>query len=138
VEQTFTLDGTGSRTVLIPSGKVVSLLSAVAGGEDVTEGVGVSDAGILEFPVPTPRDLGSVVVTVKHGYDPAEVPEVTELIYSLAERAKTSNSNRMISSQAAGGMSVTYVKNRDGMLPGTELSRSERDILAPFRIKETS
>lgn len=130
--ETLTIDGSGGHTLLLPTMNLTELVSVIVDGEDVTEHMKshVSRDGMLEFPQRLPTRLGSVQITMTHGYTAEEAPEVVALIQTIADRVQTSASN--VVSQSAGGMSVRYGTNDSGNLPGADLMSTERAILNPY------
>lgn len=130
--ETLIVDGSGGHTLLLPTMHLTELVSVIVDGEDITEHMkmNVSRDGMLEFPQRLPTRLGSVQVTMTHGYSVEEAPEVVALIHTIAERVKTSSSN--VISQSAGGMSVKYGTNDTGNLPGADLMATERALLNQY------
>jgi hypothetical protein len=123
--ETLTLDGSGSRTLLLPSKHVVALEEVLNEGVNVTELVDTSTAGILELTSGcwTSR-LGRIKVTLLHGYNIEDVADVAEVIQSLAARAASVPAG--IASQTIGPASVRY-----GTVP---MLVEEQNKLEPYRL----
>ncbi|OOB90743.1 hypothetical protein [Rathayibacter sp. VKM Ac-2630] len=131
VTETLTLDGKGGRLLLLPTGHVTAVSSVVVGGVDLTASADWSTSGMLELRAGAfPRRFRAVQVTLTHGYDPEEVPEVVALIVKLAQRAKDSTT---IAAQATAGSSVSYV-TAGGAPLSIPLLQGEKDILTPYRL----
>lgn len=126
-EQTFVLDGGGLSRVLLPTMRLREVLSVTSGGRDVTSRVVPSESGVLELEGGFACGLSSVVVTVSHGYDPAEVPSVQGVIASAASRFADSLGN-IVQSQSAGGSAVAYFAGSESLL------KSEQAKLARYRL----
>ena len=132
VEETLTLDGSGGRALLLPSGRVLSVIEALNDGVDVTSAVDFSRAGVLELQGGNwTRRLGRVSVTIRHGYAADEVPEVVSLIATLARRGGSAPG--VIESQSVNGASIRYLTGGGAPL-SIPLMQSEKDLLAPYRI----
>lgn len=128
ITETIRLDGTGQRTLLIPSGRILEVTAATSDGRDVLAQVDVSGKGMLEL-----RDgglwsarLGGISITLRHGYDPTEVPDVAGVIATAAARG--GGPGGQIASQAVGPANVRYTGN-DIQLLQTELA-----TLEPYRL----
>lgn len=132
VTETLTLDGSGGRVLLLPSGRVTAVASVVADGADVTAGVGWSASGVLELTNGRrfSRRFRSVVVTLTHGYELDDVPDVAALIIKLARRAQDSGT---VVAQSTLGSSVSY-SQAGGAPLALPLLQGEKDLLAPYRI----
>lgn len=81
-----TLDGDGSRLLLLPQYPVTAVTSVEVDGEDATADVQWSEHGLLRREVAFPDVFRSVVVVYSHGYDP--VPDdVVDAVLDMAEAA---------------------------------------------------
>ncbi len=133
ITETMVLDGTGGRDVLLPSLRVVTLVSVLNDGTDVTASVDTSRAGILRLTTGTWTDrLGRISVTLSHGYDLDEVPEVAAVIAGVAKRGP--NSGRVEASEAANGSSRGGVVDRGAPI-SIPLTLAEQEMLAPYRLE---
>jgi hypothetical protein len=81
--ETFTLDGTGGRLLLLPTLLLRDVAGVRVNGSPVTS-YGWSSHGVLEGS--WPRGRRNVTVDVVHGYDPVPT-DVVQLVASLALRA---------------------------------------------------
>lgn len=133
IEETLILDGSGGRDVLLPSLRVVELLAVTNDGVNVTAGVDTSRAGILRLTTGTWTDrLGRVSVTLRHGYDLDEVPEVAAVIAGVAKRGP--NAGRVEASESANGSSRGAALDR-GAPVSIPLLLPEREALSTYRIE---
>ena len=133
ITETIILDGSGGRDVLLPSLHVVTLTSVVNDGEDVTAAVDTSRAGILRLTDGTWTDrLGRISVTLSHGYELDEVPEVAAVIAGVAKRGP--NSGRVEASEAANGSSRGAVLDRGAPI-SIPLLMTERETLSTYRLE---
>lgn len=134
IPETLTLDGSGGRTLLLPSKRIQSIMSVLSDGEDVTERVHLSKrAGMIEIDGAWSRELGGIVIELSHGYPVDEVPAVAALIVTLTKRAR--DGGGMIASQGIGPASVRYVTGKDGAVLGVPLLESERALLDKYRLE---
>lgn len=133
VTETITLDGSGGRTLLLPSKRVVSLLSVQSDGVDVTDAVSVSKrAGMIEIDGVWSCKLAGIEVEVEHGFSAEEVPDVAGLIVTLTKRAR--DAGRTIAAQAVGAANVRYITSSDGAVPGIPLLAQEKELLDRYRL----
>lgn len=133
ITETLTLDGSGGKTLLLPSKRIVSIESVISDGVDVTDRVEVSkNAGMIEFGGHWSRKLGGIVIELTHGYEVDEVLDVSALIVTLTKRAR--ESGRTVASQAIGPANVRYITGTDGSVPGLPLFESEKETLEPYRL----
>ncbi|MBF4628898.1 hypothetical protein [Curtobacterium flaccumfaciens] len=128
ITETIRLDGTGQRTLLVPSGRLIAVTAATSDGRDVLSQVTVSGRGMLEL-----RDgglwssaLGGIIITIEHGYPVEEVPDVSGVIATAASRG--GGPGGQIAAQGIGPASVRYTGN-DIQLLQTELA-----ALEPYRL----
>lgn len=128
VEQTFILNGTAGRTILLPSQFVTEKISVLIDGRDVTDRAVISSQGIVQLEGDRwPTGLASVKITVKHGFELEDVPDVQAVLLTAARRA-ASGADRRILSQAVGGASVSY-------RPQVTFLGPEQADLAPYIIE---
>lgn len=133
VTETLTVDGTGTRTLHLPTGHMTELGQVTVDGTLVTDRIRWSSDGMLQLDPGRhwPDTLGSIAVEITHGYDPADVPEVATLIAQIARRA--AQSNGAITSQSVNGASVTF-GTASGAPISVPLLAIEREQLRPYRI----
>lgn len=130
ITETLTMDGSGGRTLLLPSKRIKRVVTAMSDGVDVTDRVHVSQrAGMVEIEGYWSRRLGGVSITLEHGYDIDEVPDVAALILNLAKRAGSGQSP--IASQSVNGASVSYL-TAGGAPLSVPLLQIEKDMLRPY------
>lgn len=132
ITETLELDGRGSTTLLLPSKRVHAIEKVLNDGIDVTEKVKFSRrAGILTLASGWSRDVGSIEVTLRHGYELTEVADVAALIVTLTKRAATAG---LVVQRSVGGASQRLATSKDGGVLGIPLLESEQAVLAPFVI----
>lgn len=132
ITEELVLDGPGGTALLVPSKRVRSIISAVSDGRDVTADVKFSRrAGVLTLASGWSCDVGSIELTIEHGYAIEEVDDVAALVVTLTKRAATSGS---IVQQSIGSASVKLAVGRDGSVPGVPLLESEKTILDAHRL----
>lgn len=133
IDETLTLDGSGGRDILLPSLRVVELVSVMNDGVDVTADVDMSRAGMLRLQSGrwTPR-FGRVSVALRHGYDLEEVPEVAAVIVGAAKRGPQAGG--VISSQSVNGASVSYA-SAGGAPISIPLLAMEKETLSTYRLE---
>lgn len=133
LEETITLDGPGGHDLLVPSLRVTALVAAESDGVDVTDDVDISKSGLLRRRNGCWTDrLGRVTVTIRHGYDLDEVPELAALIASVAKRGPSSGG--VVDSQSVNGASVKYA-TAGGAPISIPLLITEKQQLEPYRIE---
>lgn len=131
VSETITLGAYGGHTLELPTAYIVTLDSVVVDTREVVSDVSWAPTGTLVMRHSVWPDLpGSVKVTLTHGWDPDEVPDVAAIIMTVAKRAKSNPAN--ISSQSVNGASVSYTTSGGAPL-AIPLLRAEMDALYPYR-----
>lgn len=132
ITETLVLDGSGGRTLLLPSQRVRSLTSVHCDGVDVTNMVQYSTtSGMLEIDGTWSHRLGGIKVKLEHGYSTEELPDVAALILNIAKRAGSGQS--LIASQSVNGSSVSYL-TAGGAPLSVPLLQIEKDMLEPYRL----
>lgn len=127
ITETIRLDGSGQRTLLVPSGRILEVTAATSDGRDVLSQVDVSGKGMLELRGGLwSSRLGGITLTLKHGYELEEVPDIAGVIATAAARG--GGPGGQIVSQAVGPANVRYSGN-DIQLLQTELA-----TLEPYRL----
>lgn len=130
--QTLRLDSYGGRRLLLPSKHVTAVSSVIADGKDITDHVHWSQSGILQTDAGTvlPDMPGGVTVSLTHGYEPDEAPDVIMLLETIARRAR---SQGLIASQSVNGASVSYL-TAGGAPLSIPLLGIEQQMLDPYRL----
>lgn len=132
ITEDLVLDGTGGTVLLVPSKRVRDIVSAKNNGVDVTDQVKFSRrAGVLTLASGWSCDVGSIELTIEHGYALDEVSDVAGLIVALTKRAAAGGA---IVQQAVGSASARLATGRDGLPASLPLFESEKDILAPHKL----
>lgn len=132
IPETLTLDGSGGKTLLLPTLRIIDLEHVLSDGVDVTERVSVSKrAGMIEIDGAWSKRLGGIEVKLRHGFSADEVPDVATLILNVAKRAGSGQS--LIASQSVNGASVSYL-TAGGAPLSVPLLQIEKDALGPYRL----
>lgn len=133
ISETLTLDGSGGTDILLPSLRVVELITVTNAGVDVTASVDTSKSGMLRMRSGKWTDrFGGVVVQMRHGYDLDEVPEVAAIIAGVAKRGP--NAGRVDTTEAVNGSSRGAALDRGAPL-SIPLLQTEKDTLDPYRLE---
>lgn len=134
ITETLTVDAYGGRTLLLPSKHVTDVTAITIDDTDVTGQCDWSEAGVITLRAGQwPDRPRSVHVTLSHGWEPEEVPDVQQLILQLARRARGMPGNGMIQSQTVNGASVGYFSAGGGPL-SLQLLQIEKEALAPYKL----
>jgi hypothetical protein len=161
ITETLTLDGNGGTMLLLPTQRIVDVVSAFIGDTEVTEDLRFSErSGVIGLGLgygywtsnprtwegwgyPSwqgglcvfPNVLGILTITMTHGYDLEDVPNVAEVIASVQARAQ--NVPAGVVMQAVGPASVRYAENSAGASysgQATPLMSTEIGMLAPYKL----
>jgi hypothetical protein len=133
ITETLVLDGSGTRNLLLPSGRVTQIIKVTNAGEDVTSRVKHSRAGMISFGGYWSSDFGDVEVELTHGYAIDEVADVAGVIAALIGRAMSAPAG--ITSQTIGPASVRHAIGKDGANLSIPLLLSEKETLAPYKLQ---
>lgn len=132
LEQTITLDGDGTRTLLLPSLHVTGITSVLVEDKEIVDDIDWSVKGIIQRRHGVfPEGLSSIKVKLKHGYDVEQVADVVSLILRVAKRA--ANGPGVIASQSANGSTVSYL-TAGGAPISVPLLQIEKDSLSPYKL----
>jgi hypothetical protein len=132
VTEMLAVDAYGGRTLTLPSKHVTAIASILVNGNDLVSDVAWSDAGTVVLTSGVWPDLpGSVKVTLTHGWDADEVPDIAAIILAVAKRARTNPG--AIASQSVNGASVSFATS-SGVPLGVPLMQAEMDALSPYRL----
>lgn len=132
ITEDLVLDGTGGKNLLVPSLRIREVISAKRNDQDVTDQVKFSRrAGVLMLASGWSCEVGSIELTIRHGFDVDEVPDLAALIVTLTKRAATSGA---IVQQAVGSASMKLAVGREGAALGVPLLEAEKATLAPYRL----
>ena len=135
ITETLVIDGAGGRELLVPSLRVIELVSVLNDGDDVTDKVRFSRrAGVLELDAGWSCKVASIEVTMRHGFPANDVPDVAALIVTLTKRASQGAAAGITVQQNIGPAGQRIATGRDGGALGVPLLQSERDTLSPYRL----
>jgi hypothetical protein len=131
IDDTLKVDAYGGSILTLPTKHVNSITSVLVDGRELSDQIDWSVAGTIQLRSGSwPDRPGSVTVKLNHGYPRDEVPEIAELLRTLAKRAR---SQPGISSQSVNGASVSYL-TYGGTTLGVQLLQIEKDMLEPYRL----
>jgi hypothetical protein len=132
VAETLRLDSYGGRALTLPSKHVTEIASIMVAGEDWADRCDWSEAGtVLLRSGYWPDAPGAVSVSLTHGWDVEDVPEVAALILTIGKRARSQPG--IIASQSVNGASVSY-QTAGGAPLSVSLLGIEKEALAPYRL----
>lgn len=132
-EDTFTLDGTGTDTILLPSRRVVDVTSVSVRGEVLPDASYEWSAigALRRLNGGWPNAYRSVEVTLEHGFNDLSV--LADLVEALATRIRLDPSG-MIARQNVGTQSVSFGGRLAMGGGGHGLLIAEKQMLAPYRL----
>jgi hypothetical protein len=132
ITETRTFDGPGTRSLFLPTKRLVEVESVTVDGGPLTpEDYRFSaDGWLTRVGALWPHRERSVTVEFRHGFDPSEA--IGEVVAQIVNRAKISPAGN-VASQAAGTQRVTFVTN-GGEVTRYGLMGSEKEALAPYRL----
>ena len=120
--------------IQLPAAFVTEILSVTVDGKTymaTCEANGILRVYDVEFS--TLKRYSPIEVTYKAGVDEDTIDELKELIASRVTHATASSNG--ITSEAAGGVSVTYNASWVSSASATTLPDSTREVLAPYRVR---
>src|SRR5699024_8768313 len=128
-EETVTLDGTGTDTLLLPSRLVVDVTRVNGRGEELAERSYEWSTICVQRRLGRlgPASYGPIEVDIKHGFTDMSV--LADVVSSIAARAKLGPTG-VLASQRAG---TQYVGFHSGATGGG-LMASEKDRLSPYKL----
>ena len=124
VTDTVTVNGHGGHGLNLPTMRLVELVEVVERRrgkgqvwtpvdlDPLTTGVEAAAAGYLYRDQCWPARLAGVRVTMRHGYEPDEVPELASLVAVMVARGLVNPTG--VSSATVGGLSVQYSRSEAG------------------------
>lgn len=131
IQEDFVLDGTGTKTLFVPTMKLVDIISVVVDGVVVDPAsLEWSEAGFIRAPGIWTDKLRSVRLTIEHGHESA--PDVAEKVIAIAARASASPTG--VVRENAGAFGVSYSTTAPGVAGGVVLMEHERKQLDRYRL----
>lgn len=126
------LDGPGGTVLYLPTLKLRSIVSIVDDGTPVDLGsVDFSRTGMIERRSGSwGRRMGSIKVTIEHGYD--EVEELTSLAVTIAARAAASPKG--IVQEGSDGVSIRFTTFGGGASGGVALLGHEKELIDRYTL----
>lgn len=145
VDETVTLDGPGSDVLMLRTGRLVAVDAVVDGGEVLTDGTDVLDGDLTSSAFFwsgdgwvrrvsgrfTSRERG-VSVSIRHGWDLADVPDVQAIVSQVVAVALSSPMGA--TREQAGTVSVSWATTSPGVAGGLALLERDWAMLAPFML----
>lgn len=134
LEETLVGDGPGGTLLLLPTGRLVSLVSVENGGTAVElSAVHASRHGMLELASGWwSSKFAAVTVRARHGYDLADVEDVKAIVKQVTAAALSSPMGA--TREQAGTVSISWATTAPGVAGGLSLLQRDLDLLAPFKI----
>ncbi len=130
--ETLTIDGGTGSIIQLRTKRIIEVAKVIDSGSDVTSSVEWSEAGILRKAGGFNNRLRGVQVTLTHGYDLSELPDVVPIIGQLKSRLQTPVGS--VRSQTAGPYSVSYATVGGLPVGGAMLLATEKAILDRYRL----
>lgn len=134
LEETLDGDGPGGRLLILPTGRLLKVLTVDNGGEAVdAAAVDTSKSGMLELRAGSwSSRFGAVSVRVRHGYDVADVADVAQIIKQVTANALASPMGA--TREQAGQVSISWATTAPGVSGGLTLLERDLAVLAAFKI----
>ena len=120
-----------TRSVWLPARNVTAITSVTVGGEPVTD-YQWSRLGELRFPHPLQQGLQAVVVEYVAGTDDAG--DLAAMAAAIAARAKALSARPGVTSESAGGVSISMSASMAAASAAPFLTDVERAALAPYKV----
>ena len=135
ITEDLVVDTPDSDVLLLPTMRLVNVVSASVDGVDVLADLEWSEAGMVRNCRGWRRRFRGLSITIEHGFDVVNTPLVG-LLASLTARAKIAPAGVVTQQDTAGPYTrqTTYAQVPGGGTPGLTLLQSERDQLAPYRL----
>lgn len=134
LEETLVGDGPGGRLLVLPTGRLLSVVSVDNGGEtvDITT-VDSSKLGMLELRSGWwSSRFGAVSVRVQHGYDLADVEDIRQIVKQVTSNALSSPMGA--TREQAGTVSISWATTAPGVSGGLSLLQRDLEVLAAYKI----
>lgn len=131
ITETITLDGSGSRALLIPSNRVLNVTQVTEDGKDIDLGtIGVSRDGVLRKKRNRcwTDELGGVEVTLEHGHE--QFDSVAAVVDLVAARSAATGGGAV--QESAGPFSIRRSTDGRGGVAAAPLLQAEKDMLAAY------
>lgn len=134
LEETLTVDGPGGDVLLLPTGRLLSLVEVTDGGRQVpVSSLDVSAAGMIGRPAGHwSGRFGAVTARVRHGHDLAAVPDVAQIVRQVVANALSSPMG--VTREQAGAISVSWSMTAPNVSGGLSLLARDLDVLNEYRI----
>lgn len=137
ITETLTLDATGTRTINLPTLRLLSVERLEYAGQEIDPAsFEFSDAGLIRVgKTALPSRLGGIKAAIRHGYDPRECTEIFEIAEALDRRMQTGIASQGVVQQTTGPFSMRFGTIAGGMpLSQALLLEPEKQVLARYRL----
>lgn len=151
ITETLILDGSGGIVQLLPTQRIVAISSALLNGVDVTDRIRWSrHSGVIQLGTTWDTDdypygypwggcvfpnlPGVLEITLDHGYDLDEVPDVANVIASVQSRSAAAPAG--VVAQAVGSASIRYAETTTSGVAAAPMLGWEMGALAPYRLNQ--
>ncbi|MDI3330134.1 MAG: hypothetical protein QJR09_05275 [Micrococcus sp.] len=133
LEETLTEDGPGGTVLHLPTGRLLSLVEVTDGGRPVElSTLDVSRAGMIERGAGWSARFGGVTARVRHGWDLAAVPDVSQIVLQVVANALSSPMG--VTREQAGSISVSWAMTAPNTSGGLSLLERDLAVLNEYRI----
>lgn len=135
ITEELVLDTPCALTMLLPTMRLVNVISATIDGVDVLPDLEWSSAGMITNVNGFSKKFRGLTINIEHGFEIEDTPLVG-LIASLTARAKLAPSGVVSQGRTVGPFNeqMTFATVSGGGTPGLTLLESEKAQLAPYRL----
>lgn len=137
IEETLTVDGSGTHRLLLPSKHVLAVeqVNEIINGQaqPITDYTWSASGILRREDKPFTDRYQAIRLTIKHGWNPEDIPDVQALIIQMARRAANAPAG-IVRSQSVNGATVTMDMSGGGA-PMINLLASEKSSLARYRLE---
>ena len=137
ITETLTLDATGTRTINLPTLRLLGVERLEYAGQEITaDNFEFSDAGLIRVgKTALPSRLGGIKATIRHGYDPKECAEIFQIAQALSQRMQTGIASQGVVQQTTGPFSMRFGTIAGGVpVSQALLLEPEKQVLARYRL----
>ena len=137
ITETLTLDATGTRTINLPTLRLLEVERLEYAGQEITaDNFEFSDAGLIRVgKTALPSRLGGIKATIRHGYDPKECAEIFQIAQALSQRMQIGIASQGVVQQTTGPFSMRFGTIAGGVpVSQALLLEPEKQVLARYRL----
>lgn len=133
--ETLTVDGNGRREIQLPTGRITDITKVLNEGQDITSEIEWSTDGTLRWHRPLTTKMRGVQITLTHGWDEADVPDLMLMVRDIAARSTTAPAVNLMSANTAGPFTATLqTRPGGGAMSGPALFAFEKRALDTYRV----